>query len=66
MFTSFFVSRQSDRYINVKSLIEHNQVCTSYLDKLRNMQLARSYIYRGGKEDGFLRGYSKEILQCGG
>lgn len=63
MFTSFFVSRQNERYINAKSLIELNHVCTSYLDKLRNMQLASSYIYRGGKGDGFLRGYSKKNLQ---
>lgn len=40
MFTSFFVSWQNERYINAKSLIELNHVCTSYLDKLRNMQLA--------------------------
>lgn len=63
MFTTFFVSGQNDRYINAKSLIELNHMCTSYLDELRNMQLASSYIYRGGKGDGFLRGFSKKILQ---
>ena len=63
MFATFFVSGQNDRYINAKSLIELNHMCTSYLDELRNTQFARSYIYRGGKGDGFLRGVLKKILQ---